>query len=121
MQSYDGFWLLATFIADFFYSIGDRETDLRQIGQSDRKSVAKMRTLMKDDSRKARQFFCSNADNLSNAFCRKPGRVELLHLVKDSEGGLVGVFEGDGDEAAIGLELGNFVVVAVFGHVRPSA
>ena len=43
----------------------------------------------------------------------------LLHLVKDCEGGLVGVFEGEGDEAAIGLELGNLVVVAVLGHVGP--
>ena len=78
-----------------------------------------MRILMNDDSRKARQFFCSYADNLSNAFCRKPGRVELLHLVEDGEGGLVSVFEGEGDEAAIGLELGDLVVVAVLGHVGP--
>ena len=78
-----------------------------------------MRILMNDDSRKARQFFCSYADNLSNAFCRKPGRVELLHLVKDSEGGLVGVFEGEGDEATVGFELGDFVVITVFGHVGP--
>ena len=80
-----------------------------------------MRILMNDDSRKARQFFCSYADNLSNAFCRKPGRVELLHLVKDSEGGLVGVFEGDGDEAAIEFELGNLMIVLQHGAVRPLA
>ena len=45
----------------------------------------------------------------------------LLHLVKDSEGGLVGVFEGEGDETAVRLELGDLVIVTVFGHVGPGS
>lgn len=45
----------------------------------------------------------------------------LLHLVEDGEGGAVGVFEGEGDEAAVGFELGDLVVIAVLGHVGPGA
>ena len=45
----------------------------------------------------------------------------LFALVENGERGLVGVLQGDGDKAAVGLELGDLVVVAVLGHVGPGA
>jgi len=55
----------------------------------------------------------------------KPVRIDglclFLHLIEYLEGGLVGVFECDGDEAALAFKLGYLVVVAVLGHVGPCA
>ena len=45
--------------------------------------------------------------------------LKLFEFVEDGEGGAVGVFEGEGDEAAVGFELGDLVVIAVLGHVGP--
>ena len=44
-------------------------------------------------------------------FAVNQNKETLLHFVKHVEIGGIGIFEGDGDEAAIELELSNLVII----------
>ena len=53
---------------------------------------------------------------LAEIFPQTPIGEHLLFVVADGEGWHVGVFEGQGDKASLGLELGNLVIISVFRH-----